>query len=156
MSEFISYGHDQGLGLDWGVLFPTVDLAYYYMTKQNIARDNPKDSLLRCPLLEKRKMSVGGACSTYGSCVNGSVQYFGFFCSGLAPGKPCTVKTVKYLTVAGVCSGQGHSCYAGGRSVRYKIMTTKFKVELILFFDYIISANATNFSKLMREKYVRT
>ena len=51
--------------------------------------------------------------------MTGSVQYFGYFCHGLASGDPCTVETTEYVTVAGVCTEIGH-CVTHQRGVRFR------------------------------------
>ena len=105
-----------GLGIDWGVLFTRIDLVYNATKPANTKKDI-KVPPVTCGIMENKKKTMEGVCSAYGTCIIGSVQYFGYFCHGLTSGKPCTVETTEYLTVSGVCTGV--YCYTGQSSARY-------------------------------------
>ena len=117
LSDESSHVDDQGFGLDWGAFFPREYLAYL-MTWPKVIVQDPKVFAKRCQVLEKRQKIFGGACSVFGSCIIGFVQYFGYFCSGLTSGEACSVEIVDYLTVSGECTEQGH-CLTGQGNVRY-------------------------------------
>ena len=100
------------------MLFSRTDLVYAALKSDEVKEDTEAPPI-PCEILEKKKKNLKGICSAYGSCVMGSVQYFGYFCHGLLTGDPCTVETTEYVTVAGVCTEMG-TCVTPQRGVRFR------------------------------------
>ena len=100
-----------------GVLFSRTYLVYTAV-KSDEEKVETKAPPIACEILDKKNKYLEGVCSAYGSCVMGSVQYFGYFCHGLSSGDLCKVETTEYGTVGGVCTEMGH-CVNPQRQVRF-------------------------------------
>ena len=107
---------DKGIGMDWGVLFTRIDLAYLSNVAQGVRGFEENK---RCQILEPRHKSLIGQCTWFGSCRKGAIQYFGYFCQGLKVGEDCVVETTDYREKEGRCTNRG-DCVTSERVIRFR------------------------------------